>query len=60
MPRYIEQITNIARSIPKVKDSITLGVISGLLGTLALDILNLRNWRRNKNPYMDISPAQFL
>ncbi|NLP44529.1 MAG: hypothetical protein GX351_07870 [Peptococcaceae bacterium] len=48
MPRYIEQITNIARSIPKVKDSITLGVISGLLGTLALDILNLRNWRRNK------------
>ena len=52
MARYIEQITNITRSIPKIKDSITLGVISGLLGTLALDVLNFRNWRKNRTESM--------
>jgi hypothetical protein len=36
------------KSLPKIKDSISLGLLSGLVGTLALDLLNLITWKRNR------------
>jgi hypothetical protein len=34
---YKEQFITTYRSIPKVKDSVSLGLLGGLIGTLVLD-----------------------
>ncbi len=46
MDQDIERDNNLS---PKIKDSINLGLTSGLVGTLTMDIFNLLNWRRNRS-----------
>lgn len=49
MDEYKEQFITTYRSIPKIKDSVSLGLFGGLLGTLALDLSNLIFWKRKKD-----------
>ncbi|HHV64974.1 MAG TPA: hypothetical protein GXX46_07875 [Peptococcaceae bacterium] len=49
MPEHSEQFLSTKRTIPKIKDSISLGLLSGLVGTLAMDLLNLVAWKRDKS-----------
>jgi len=46
---YKEQFITTYRSIPKVKDSVSLGLLGGLIGTLVLDFFNLIFWKKRKN-----------
>ncbi|NLI91715.1 MAG: hypothetical protein GX434_05760 [Peptococcaceae bacterium] len=44
-----EQLNSQKTQIPKIKDSVNLGLVGGLLGTLALDFSNLLFWKKNKS-----------
>jgi hypothetical protein len=47
MPEYKDQFISQTPSVPKVKDSILVGLLGGLFGTICLDLANLFS-RKNK------------
>ncbi|OLN27164.1 hypothetical protein [Desulfosporosinus metallidurans] len=44
-----QMILNLFRRIPSIKDSTVLGLTSGLIGTFAMDIIDLTAWRKGKH-----------
>lgn len=52
MKRIQDQFKPNKTLLPKIKDSITLGVISGILGTMAIDLINFFNWKTKKTEFL--------
>lgn len=48
MYKYKTHLKSFFSSAPKIRDSISLGLLGGLLGTLPLDILNLAFWKNKQ------------
>jgi hypothetical protein len=49
MDEYRDQFIPQSRSIPKIKDSVSLGLVSGGLATLFLDAMNFFSWKNKKS-----------
>ena len=47
--KVTQTILNLSRRIPRIKDSAVLGLISGLIGTFAMDIIDFGAWRKGKH-----------